>query len=270
MRCKTKRIISLILCLFLVLSNRTLGLAKTNTMYAKKATVIRCKKNKVIVPQYHRVKVKLKKKVTKLVQKKVVDFNDETSSDSPLATIVNNEKQQLSVLIMKKYSIKWLLPKRTSITIDNNKGKIKTKRLTNKKPKGVIKKLPSNSFKSYMSYRAISSTGSPQYKLQAEAYTDSATGVRMVDGRYCIAVGPKIATKIGTKLELIYKSGKRVPAIVADQKAGTIDGYRHPDGSAVEFVIDNSALPRCARLMGDMSALKKFKGRITSIKVFNK
>jgi hypothetical protein len=92
----------------------------------------------------------------------------------------------------------------------------------------------------------------------------------MVKGRYCIAVGPKVATKIGTKLELVFKGGKKVPAVVADQKAGTIDGYRHPDGSAVEFVVDNKALPRCAKRAGDMSALKLFKGRIIKIRVYKK
>lgn len=245
-------------------------MAKIKMMYTKKATKIKCKHGSIIVPQYHKINVKLKKKKVKVVNK-VVDFNnDVTINNNPLTITVNDEKVPLVACVSNRYASKWFLPKKTSVTINNKKGKIETKKLTKKKPRGVIKKLPRNSFKSYMSYRAITATSSPQYKLQRNAYTDNATGVRMVDGRYCIAVGPKVATRIGTKLELIFKSGKRVPAIVADQKAGTIDGYRHPDGSAIEFVVDNSALPRCARLMGDMSVLKKFKGRVTAIKVFKK
>ena len=119
-----------------------------------------------------------------------------------------------------------------------------------------------------MSYRAITSTGSPQYGLQRKAHSDFETGVRMVKGRYCIAVGPKVATKIGTKLDLITESGKTIPAIVADQKAGTIDGYRHPDLSAVEFVVDMGSLPSIARKMGNMSVLRKFHGRVIKIRVY--
>ena len=44
-----------------------------------------------------------------------------------------------------------------------------------------------NSFKSYMSYRAVSSS-SAQGKLQAKAKTDSKTGIRKVDGRYCVII----------------------------------------------------------------------------------
>ena len=53
----------------------------------------------------------------------------------------------------------------------------------------TTKAVPSNnSFKAYMSYTAITNTSSPQYKLQQQAYTGN-YGIRMVDDRYCIAVG---------------------------------------------------------------------------------
>lgn len=244
----TKKILSLILVLTLCLAFNTISDAKTKKMFMKQPTVMQTKKGKkVIVPKYHRVDVEL----TKIVLAPIPG----------LPSAIDELK--------KRYS--WLLPKKAEVVIDNKKGMIKTDKMTDKKPEFDIKVLPYNTFKSYMSYRAITATGSPQYKLQhGKAYTDYDTGVRMVEGRYCIAVGPKVASKIGTKLELVYDSGKKVPAIVSDQKGGTVDGYRHPDGSAIEFVVDNSALPRVARLMGDMSVLKKFKGRVVKIKVFKK
>ena len=264
---KTKLILSLLLVSFLILSNETVGLAKCKTMYTKKSYVITNENgNKCVIPQYHKIRVKLKAHKPEQ-NSDVIDFN--VVNKNPL-TEFNDVLFPLLIVPESVDATDWKIPNKTKIVYDGFKGKIKTSKLRIKKPKYDKKQLPYNMFKSYMSYRAISSTGSPQYRLQCRAYTDYKTGVRMVDGRYCIAVGPKVATKIGTKLELIYKGGKKVPAIVADQKAGTIDGYRHPDGSAVEFVVDNSALPRCARLMGDMSALKKFSGRITKIKVFKK
>ena len=250
----TKRILSVIMMLCLILMNSNAALAKQETMFTKKPYAL---KKRVIIPQYHKVKVKLKK-------------NNKCDKISILLNESLPPQANVEMPTVHEH-FTWIYPKTVTVKIDEKKGKIAVKKLTHKKPKGVVKKLPWNTFKSYMSYRCITATGSPQYKLQRnKAYTDPKTGVRMVDGRYCVAVGPKVASKIGTKIELIYKSGKIVPAIVADQKAGTVDGYKHPDGSAVEFVIDNSTLPRCAKLAGDMSALKKFKGRIVKIRVFRK
>lgn len=240
-------------------------MAKNKTMYTKKPCVI---KGKHIVPQYYKVKVKLIKAGKKTETKR--ELYRESSADVPTDSDLNDGFFP-NVIILKPHGyFTWVLPKKQKVRIGKIKGNINVKDLTSKLPKGEVKKIPYNVFKSYMSYRAITSTGSAQYKLQKKAYTNDDTGVRMVDGRYCVAVGPKVATKIGTKIDLIYKSGKIVPAIVADQKGGTIDGYRHRDGSAVEFVVDNSALPRRARRAGDMSALKEFKGRIVKIKVYKK
>lgn len=271
MCCSTKRIVSLILAMFCVLASTMTAAAKTKTMYTKKAVVIKCKGTKTVIPQYHKIKVKMTKKKTCIVGKKVMDFNNVTENPNPLTTDIEEEEVPKFSFPEPTWYVTWTVPKKTTIKYNNKRGMIYTKYLTKKKPKGRVVKIPRNTCKSYMSYKAITCTSSPQYKLQrTHAYTDTSTGVRMVDGRYCIAVGPKVATKIGTKLELIYKSGKRIQAIVGDQKGHTLDGFMHPDGSAVEFVVDYRNLPRRARLMGDMSVLKKFKGKIVAIKVFKK
>lgn len=267
--CSTKRIVSLVLVLFLIFSNGISSTAKTKTMYTKKAITIKCNNKKVVVPQYHKLKVKLTKKRICISEQMVVDFKKTINDTNPLTIIIEEEEVPKASFPEPTWYVKWKVPSKTYVKVGDNKASIKTKHLTKKKPKGVIKKIPCNTCKSYMSYRTITCTSSPQYKMQhRRAYTDEATGVRMVDGRYCIAVGPKVASRIGTKLELIYASGKRIPAIVGDQKGNTIDGYRHPDGSAVEFIVDYRNLPRRARLMGDMSVLRKFRGDIVAIKVF--
>ena len=52
--------------------------------------------------------------------------------------------------------------------------------------------------KTYMDYRTITSTGAYEYKLQnTVAYTNNDDGIRMINGRYCIAVGTAFGARIG-------------------------------------------------------------------------
>lgn len=268
---KAKQFLSLVIMLSLIFVGNATCMAKTKVMYTKKPYTVTIKNKKVIIPQYHKVKVRLVKREYKYVVENIIDFKNDNVNNSPFETMIKEDDIPKNSFPNINWQTKWILPKKTYVLIGKIKHEIKIEKLSYKLPISKVKRIPKNTFKSYMPYTAITSTGSSQYKLQRKkAYTDDNTGVRMVQGRYCVAVGPKVATKIGTKLDLIYKSGKIVPAIVADQKGNTIDGYRHPDGSAVEFVVDNKALPRCAKRAGDMSALKLFKGRITKIRVYKK
>lgn len=132
---------------------------------------------------------------------------------------------------------------------------------------------PNGRYKSYMDYRCITSTGSPQYKLQRKAHTDNKTGIRMVNDRYCVALGSGFCSKIGTKVDIIMKSGKTIKAILADQKKNSETIYGHKahswDGSVIEAIVQTSALPHIAKIMGDVSYCSKyFKGGIKCIKVY--
>lgn len=97
-------------------------------------------------------------------------------------------------------------------------------------------------FKSYMDYRTITDTSSAQYSLQQRAYTDWNTGIRVVDGRYCIALGSYYTTVIGTYVDVILENGTVIPCILADCKDDAhtdIETHRqNPNGSVVEFVVD--------------------------------
>ena len=60
---------------------------------------------------------------------------------------------------------------------------------------------------------------SDQYKLQhGYAYTGQ-YGIRMVNGRYCIAVGTGVCKKVGQYIDVILENGTWIPCIMADQKA---------------------------------------------------
>ena len=73
-------------------------------------------------------------------------------------------------------------------------------------------------FKTYMDYRTITDTSSPQYDLQQHAYTDS-QGIRRVDGDVCVALGTAYADSCGERFEITLDSGNSFTAVVGDIKA---------------------------------------------------
>ena len=132
--------------------------------------------------------------------------------------------------------------------------------------------VPNNTIKSYMDYKAITSTGSKQYKLQKIAYTGN-YGIRMVNGRYCVALGSYYTTRIGQYVDIELANGNIIHGILADCKADkdTINNNTmHPDGSVVEFVVDTKSLDSTARKMGDCSYISGWNSKVVNIKVYDK
>lgn len=136
-------------------------------------------------------------------------------------------------------------------------------------------------FKSFMDYRKITSVNSKQYKLQyglspfatPKAQTDPNTGVRTIDGDYCIAIGSGWGYEIGTKVLVTLKSGKTFNAIVADAKSNIhteLDNKTcKSNGSVIEFIVDQNKLPLFVygsdKASGTLSSLEMFNGGIVSI-----
>lgn len=117
-----------------------------------------------------------------------------------------------------------------------------------KSGKGTTYKIPSDwksEFKSYMAYTAVTAKSSDQYKLlnDEKAYTDE-NGLRMYDGRYCIAMGSGFASKIGTKIDLVLKNGTIIQCVLGDQKSDRHTTSNNmvclSNGSIAEFIIDKS------------------------------
>jgi hypothetical protein len=107
-----------------------------------------------------------------------------------------------------------------------------------------------------MPYKAITSVSSPQYKLQQQAYTGK-HGIRMVNGRYCVALGSFYTNKIGQNFDLVLENGTVIPCVLADQKAdkdtnGNNQVTSH-NGCMSEFIVDSNSLDRTAKKMGDIS-----------------
>lgn len=150
---------------------------------------------------------------------------------------------------------------------------VKEEYITDGSPKYTIHDIPEYSgMKSFMDYRKITDASSPQYKLQQYANTGS-YGIREIDGRYCVAVGHSITTKIGTYLDLILENGTVIHCVLADQK-----NPEHTDGiftlhsdCASEFIIEDESLNYKASAYGDISKCNSnWDSPVVQIKVYEK
>lgn len=182
----------------------------------------------------------------------------------------NKTKKSRKKAAAKKSSSKTKKSRKKS---SSKKGKKARKKKTSKERYTVYGTPAHNSFKSYMSYRAVSSS-SEQGKLQAKAKTDAETGIRKVDGRYCVALGSYYCSKIGTKFDLVMSNGSIIKCILADQKANRdtdAKNQKTSDGSIAEFLVDMDKLPSKVKTMGDVSyANSKLKGNIAKIRIYEK
>ena len=112
-------------------------------------------------------------------------------------------------------------------------------------------------FKSYEDYRQIKSKNSPHYKLQnTYAYTGD-FGIRMVDERFCIALGGYFTDIIGQYIDVVLENGVVIPCILGDQKARAhtddMNISHLTDGSILEFIVDKPMLNDIPRKMGNIS-----------------
>ena len=128
--------------------------------------------------------------------------------------------------------------------------------------------------KTYAYYTAVTAKGSPQYKLlnSSECYTDPETGIRMVDGCYCVALGSYYGTRIGTKYRITFSTGTSINVILCDQKADRHTDSNHQyavnNSDIVEFYVQGSAMPSSVRRGGSFGSYPKFAGSVTSIEKY--
>lgn len=138
-------------------------------------------------------------------------------------------------------------------------------------PNFVYYDVPLNGIKSFMSYKAITSKSSPQYKLQNIAYTGN-YGIRQVNGRYCIAIGSYFTTDIGLYIDLILENGEIIPCILGDCKDDKHTDSQHIltyDGSLAEFIVDTAFLNSDAKLHGDISKCDEWDSTIVGVKIYD-
>lgn len=129
-------------------------------------------------------------------------------------------------------------------------------------------------FKSYMPYTAITNESSDQWKLQHsdECYTGD-YGIRMVNGRYCVAVGSAFTTKIGTWLDVVLTDGTVIECVLADCKADVDTDSTHTycvyDETTVEFVIDKDVIDPDAKKRGSFHIIDGWEAGVEYIVVYD-
>lgn len=167
------------------------------------------------------------------------------------------------------YDDEWLV-----IKVNDNYSYVSNKYIIDTLPNYRAKSVVGDKRKSYMDYTAITSKSSPQYKLQHNhAYTDD-TGIRMVDGRYCIALGSYYTHRIGQYVDLVLENGEVIECIIGDQKddrdTNSSNTIAH-DGSATEFIVETKSLPRMVRRMGDIGyTYDGWLSKVIEIRIYDK
>jgi hypothetical protein len=102
----------------------------------------------------------------------------------------------------------------------------------------------------YMPYTAVTNQGSRQYAVLngADAWSDPATGLRMVGDRICIAIGQGYGMKAGDKVDVVLDDGSVVKCILGDMKAlcdTDPNGlYHNTDKDVVEMIVDYNVFSR--------------------------
>lgn len=132
-----------------------------------------------------------------------------------------------------------------------------------------------NGFKSYMSYKSITDKSSRQYNLQKNyAYTGN-YGIRMINNRYCIAIGTAFNAEIGDYVDLVLKNGETIQAIVSDIKADEHTDHNNiatiSNGCVSEFIVDAEVLASNIARQGDVSVAKEeWNSEVSTVKIYEK
>ncbi len=123
------------------------------------------------------------------------------------------------------------------------------------------------SFKTYMDYRKITRTSSPQYGFRLLGETDD-HGLRRFRGDYLVALGTYYGS-IGDRFEITLSGGRVFFACMGDYKADidtdASNRFIPANGNMVEFIIDINTLCPSVASGGNISPLG-FEGSVVSIK----
>lgn len=118
-----------------------------------------------------------------------------------------------------------------------------------------------NGWKSWMPYTSITSRSSNQLELQINyAYTGN-YGIRMINNRYCVALGSYFKCEIGQYFTLILQNDTAIPCIMSDSKSDKhTDSTRiftRSNGCMSEFIVDSYYLNKNAKSTGNISDTNK-------------
>ena len=139
-----------------------------------------------------------------------------------------------------------------------------------------------SSFKSWMSYRAVTDTRSPQYKfINTYGWSDDEGFMRcsgesdlgIEDDYYLIALGSYYSTEVGTKYRITLDTGRVFYGALADCKdnkhTNSTNQYVPHNKNIVEFLVDTSKLNADVRRMGSANVYMPLNGSVVKIEKIN-
>lgn len=122
--------------------------------------------------------------------------------------------------------------------------------------------------KTYMDYRTITNTSSPQYALQQLSTTDY-DGFRRFQGKYMVALGSYYTGEIGDEYIIHFDTGSIIAVLgdfKQDRHTDHTNRYVPHNGNIVEFIVDTDVLCIDIQTSGDVSEVKEtILGRVTVI-----
>lgn len=139
-----------------------------------------------------------------------------------------------------------------------------------------------SSFKTWMSYEAVTDKQSPQYTfINTYGWTDT-EGFMRASGEsdlgveqdyYMIALGSYYGTTIGTKYRITLDTGKVFYGALADCKdnkhTNSTNQYVPQNGSIVEFLVDTPKLNKDVKKMGSANVYMPLNGSVVKIEKIN-
>lgn len=185
----------------------------------------------------------------------------------------NNKSKVLKTLCFNekvKYKVCTEHPKWYQVKVGDTVGYISCKKLTEQNKYKSYELSVNKGFKSWMGHRCFSSR-SNQGQLQLIAETDK-NGLRVVNGRYTVAIGSHFNCDIGQYFDIVLKNGTIIPAVCGDQKADihtdSTNVYSR-NGCCTEFIVDSRSLNSKAKTSGDISSIyNEWDSSVVEIRVY--
>lgn len=183
--------------------------------------------------------------------------------------IIGHVPYNKKILVSKSHDNDWYV-----VSYKDSIGYINKKYVSKTRQEYIEYNVPYAKNKTWMPYTTITNKSSKQYKLQQIAYTGK-YGIRMVDNRYCVALGSYFGCEIGQYFDLVLANNIVIPCIMSDQKDN-----RHTDSANIitvdtnclsEFIVSKSNLNSDAKRDGDVSSCcDEWKSHVVKIRVYEK
>ena len=187
-------------------------------------------------------------------------YSELNELNSALESTVNNQTTTINQLTEENSDLKEY--------VSQLEEKVATQEQKNNTVSTRTTSVNNKDFKSYMSYKAITSRSSKQWQLQQYAYTDG-NGIRCIDGRPMVAVGTGWGLVVGDTALVTCANGNSFEVVIGDIKADVHTLSDNKTGAAngcrCEFIVDSSVLNNNVKVMGNVAVLEAYSGYVVNI-----